>query len=244
MKRARQPTIGNQSHAGYDRLAPMYRTLESILFANRLQEARVALIEALPTIESALFFGDGDGRLLNVFATRFPNCLITSVDQSRRMLDLQQKRFPDHTVTGRQTLIQANALDYHPPPGQFDLLVCSFFLDCFSESELARAFPQWLSALRPDGLLYFVDFRIPESGWRRLRGRCLSWLMHRFFRHSTGLKNRALPDFESLFASHDLDIVADADTRCASDTGTQSAIDSMCVCRIYRMVKNETGLRP
>lgn len=213
----------NKSVCGYDRLASVYRPLETCLFGNSLQRARVSLLSALPKINSAIVLGDGDGRLLEQLCKTQPECRVTSVDQSSEMLKHQRRRVHRRKSDDRVNFLQLDAKDFCPPEGGCDLLVAAYFLDCFRADDLAVLLPQWLRGLRAGGLFYFVDFIQPSSGWRRHQSRVYQTLMHWFFRWQTGLPNRQLVDLDEILAAQDLELIAN-----------DPDVHPMIACRCYR----------
>lgn len=189
----------NKTESGYDRLSRWYLLLERILFGGALARARCELLGHLPQAERLLVFGDGDGRLIREIRERRPNCLMVSVDLSREMLKLQSQRLDGGSGDGSIELIHADVRSIDFEPRDFDGLVVVFFLDCFRRAELEELLPLWLATVKSGGFVYFVDFMMPEVGWRAVRGRFLLSLMHFFFRWQTGLENRRLVDFTELF---------------------------------------------
>lgn len=182
---------------GYDRLAGIYRVIETIVFGGELQSARTALLDQLPPWRRLLILGDGDGRLLEEIAKRFdqdPTQSILSVDHSRAMLHRQRERLAKANRPRRIEWLSTDALHFAPAPGSFDVIVTAFFLDCFTEHQLLDSFPKWLAGLSNEGRWYHVDFVIPPQGWSRFRAKRLSDAMHIFFRATTGLPNRRLLD--------------------------------------------------
>ncbi|MCS7465234.1 methyltransferase domain-containing protein [Stieleria sp. ICT_E10.1] len=213
-----------QSVRGYDRLATVYRGLEICLFGNALHRARLALLDQLPRVDRALVLGDGTGRLLEQLCITQPDCRITSVDQSRQMLNHQKRRVERIGALDRVEFVQADARSYDVPENQFDLVVAAYFLDCFTEEELAGCLPRFLAGLRDEGIFYFVDFVWPPPGWRRRQATVYQWLMHRFFRWQTGLPNRRLVDLNAVLAKQSLVLHRSADR-----------IHPMMACRCYRV---------
>jgi len=189
---------------GYNRLACWYRPLEFCLFGSQLQRARVGLIDRLPSVESARILGGGDGRFLEAFCQRQPDARVESVDFSPAMLRRQRQRVarsvPRADVDYR--CVDARHIEAEAEP--VDLLVCNFFLDCFTPAELETLLPRMLAGLKPSGWFYYSDFAIPRSGWWRYKSALDQFVMHCFFRWQTGLRNRCLPDLDSLLASHPL----------------------------------------
>lgn len=197
----------NASTAGYDRLANHYQLLENVLFGAKLQRSRVAMLPTLPACQSALVLGDGDGRLLEAFCQSQPECCVTSVDQSERMLAMQNQRIALSTSLDRVTFVRQDARAYHPEPNSIDLLVTSYFLDCFTFDDLSCCLPAWIGGLKDQGWLYVVDFQQPPDGWQRFRGKLLLSLMHWFFRWQTKLPNRHLVDIDSVLQRQPLKLV-------------------------------------
>ncbi len=213
--------LRSHSQRGYDRLASVYHRIEWLAYGRQLQTARTALIDQLAPWNRLLIFGDGDGRLLQqLILARFPvadrsvvgsddsqrqeSGEITSVEQSRNMIARQRGRVEASKSSVRVEFVQADALAYEPDRAAYDVIVTPFFLDCFSVEQLEYCLPQWLRGLRPGGVLYQVDFMIPERGWQRRRARLMLWAMHLFFRWQTRLENRQLVDIEPIIERHGL----------------------------------------
>lgn len=212
---------------GYDRLAASYQGIEWLVFGSQLQRARVALIDRLPVWHRLLIFGDGDGRLLEQLYVHRLRCdqpsahdgrwSITSVDHSAAMLCRQESRLAATTGRGKGSdtsegtvcFEHIDALCYTPEENAYDVIVTPFFLDCFSQAELAEQLPIWLSALCRKGAFLHVDFISPKSPWQRPRARLLLWAMHTFFRWQTGLANRRLVDSQAIITRCGLSKVAE-----------------------------------
>src|SRR5690606_1656079 len=104
---------------------------------------------------------------------------------SMEMLRQQRARVGALGLCEHVEFIQAQACGYEPAAGAYDVMITPFFLDCFTSAELDGYLPRWLSGLRPGGILYHVDFILPEPVWQRRRARILLWAMHVFFRWQT-----------------------------------------------------------
>ena len=215
----------NHTDHGYDQLAGRYQLLEKLMFGSHLNRSRTALLTSIPECRSALVLGDGDGRLLEALLTIQPECQITSIDQSQRMLEIQQERLAHHPRRDNVNWRQQDARELEGFGYQFDLLVSAFFLDCFTSQELATHLPLWLNTLRPGGHFYFVDFQEPGSGWKRLRGKLSLTLMHHFFRCCTNLQNRRLVDLNGALNQCPLELVV-----------SQNMNHDLISVRLYRML--------
>ena len=82
------------------------------------------------------------------------------------------------------------------PAESFDALITFFVLDCIALPDLAGALAQLRAAQRPEAPWLLADFRPARRGWRRV----LLALMYTFFRLSTGLRARVLPDLPAALA--------------------------------------------
>lgn len=215
----------NHTDHGYDQLAGRYQLLEKLMFGSHLKRARTALLTSIPACRSALVLGDGDGRLLEALLTTQPECKITSIDQSQKMLEIQQERLSNHPRRDNVTWRQQDTREFEGFDHQFDLLVSAFFLDCFTSQELETHLPLWLNTLRPGGHFYFVDFQQPDSGWKRFRGKLYLAMMHHFFRWRTNLKNRKLVDLNGALNQCPLELVV-----------SQNMSHDLISVRLYRRV--------
>lgn len=213
------------THHGYDQLAGRYQLFEKLMFGSSLAKARTALLSSIPACRSALVLGDGDGRLLEQLLATQPDCQITSIDQSRRMLEIQQKRLSHHPRRDHVTWRQQDARELEGFDRQFDLLVAAFFLDCFTGPDLEIHLPRWLSTLRRGGHFYVVDFQQPDAGLKRLRGKMYLSAMHHFFRWYTNLPNRQLVDINHALNRCPVELIA-----------SQKMSRDLIIIRLYRMI--------
>lgn len=202
------PNLRSRSQRGYDRLARVYSATEWLVFGNQLQTARVALVDELPPWNHLLVFGDGNGRLIERLCVRRRSFVqqasghwlgkIVSLDHSPAMLRRQQSRVARIGAGEHIEFMHADAFRFPLQAGLYDVVVTPFFLDCFSASELELHLPRWLSALHTGGVLYHVDFTIPQRHWQRARAKLLLKAMHLFFGWTTGLRNRQLVDTQHM----------------------------------------------
>lgn len=189
----------SSSIAGYDRLAPWYRSCERMAFGWALDRARTVLLGELRTASNVLILGDGDGRFLRQLLAANFDCRVTSIDYSGGMIARQRSRVLTVGGTSRVQWVQADVREVQPPSTDYDLIVTAFFLDCFTSEQIDQLIPRLGTWLVPGGSWYYVDFQMPVAGsWRRGRARLLLGAMHRFFRWQTGLPTRELADADAV----------------------------------------------
>lgn len=192
----------NQSKAekGYDSLAPWYQFVERLRFGGTLQRARTALLSKISEPKTALFLGEGDGRLLREFARQFPSTHIVSIDLSEQMLKLQKKRLESvvRANVGTITWVHRDARSLEFPDSSFELIIAPFSLDVFCETDLQQILRKLSTWLTAGGQLYVVDFRQPESGVKFIWAKFWLAIMHLFFRWQTALEPRKLCNLQAL----------------------------------------------
>lgn len=185
------------SQRGYDRLAPWYATIERCVFGRRLERARRQLLGELPRFQRALVLGDGDGRILAELIDRDRASQFISLDHSRRMLALQQRRVPK-SEHHRIAWLHADARDLPLAANHFDLLVTICLTDCFERPTLQTAIVDWTARTTAAAIWWHVDFIMPRGRLARILAATTSAAMHAFFRWQTDLPNRHLDDPDPL----------------------------------------------
>jgi len=183
----------------FDTLAPHYRTLELILAGALLQRCRTAFLKETVNCRNAVLLGEGPGRFLVELLRANPQVDVVCVEQSPGMI--QQARRALHRQgmdPQRVRFEQEDALTWRPAPGVFDLVVTNFFLDCFRPEELAKLVTQVSASATANARWLVADFRLPERGWRRARGRVVLALMYGFFRYATNLSATRLTPPDTL----------------------------------------------
>ena len=125
-----------------DSIARWYRWLEYGAFGGELQRRRVAFLGEMAPAQTALVLGDGDGRFLAELLRAIPSVQVDAVDASAAMIALARER----TGSGRVRFHCEDARELPFAPGAYNLLVTHFFLDCFSDAELAGLIPRLAAA--------------------------------------------------------------------------------------------------
>jgi SAM-dependent methyltransferase len=182
---------------GFDHVAAVYRWLEYLAFGRTLQRARTAHLPALRACTKVLVVGDGDGRCLDALLRCAPGAQVTSVDASAGMLRRARARAVRAGGADRVDFVHADIRRLRIEPDQYDAVLTLFVLDCFLDEDVRRLTAALAAGLRPGGLWLFADFAIPPRGWRRWHARVWVGALYAFFRLTTGLEARVLPDAEA-----------------------------------------------
>jgi len=177
----------------FDHLAPFYCGMEFVLAGEKLQRCRLAWLGEVKDCRRVLIAGQGPGRFLTECAKALPEARIHCVDASagmiqRAKLALQRKRLDSDRITFEQATLP----DWHPPKGEFDLLVTHFFLDCFPPDRLRQVVSRLASAAQPGAKWLLADFCEPPRGLARWRAKSILALAYVFFNLTTGLAARRL----------------------------------------------------
>ncbi|HVV44723.1 MAG TPA: class I SAM-dependent methyltransferase, partial [Bryobacteraceae bacterium] len=175
--------------------APWYRWIEYAALGRALERRRFAFLRRLAGARRVLILGEGDGRTVSRLLKIAPRAEFDVVEVSPEMIGLARMRVHD---SPRVHFEQGDARSHHWAAGIYDGLVTNFFLDCFTEEELAPLAGKLANALAPDGIWIVAEFAIPLRGWRRFHARMWIWTMYRFFGITTGLRAQRLPAIERL----------------------------------------------
>lgn len=179
----------------FDRIAPFYRSLETIAFGQALQRARTRWIADLSKPGRVLIVGEGDGRFLCELLRIHPGVQIDYVDASARMLRMAEARvralFPN--ALSRVRFLQEDILRWTPAES-YDVLVTHFVLDCFDAGALETVVRKLAHAAAPAATWLLADFSVPSLGLGNLHARLWLRVMYTFFRVTAGLRTTHLVD--------------------------------------------------
>ena len=183
----------------FDRLAPYYDWMETLLAGVRLQSARMAWLSELRGRPRILSVGEGHGKFAAACHTRFPEAELTCVEASPGMLACAQRRLgPD---AARVNWHCGDFLAWNAD-GPYDAIVTCFFLDCFPPDTLAAVVGKLARCAAPSAVWLVVDFALPPRGPARWRARAVHWLMYAFFRQIVRLPARGFTPPDHLLVSH------------------------------------------
>lgn len=181
-------------HANFDRLARVYRFLEFGIFGHALWRRRVAYLHRLDNVKRVLMAGEGDGRFLAEFLRMNPYARVDYVDRSRKMLELARKRSRGHL--DRVRFFHADLRELATLPDQYDAIVTHFFLDCFSESDLASVIAVMARSAVPGAFWVISEFNEGPPG-----SRLFIRALYLFFRVTAGLRTTRLPGHQQLLSA-------------------------------------------
>jgi SAM-dependent methyltransferase len=190
----------------FDFVARPYRWLEYLTLGHALERCRFHFLPQLQNRTRALVLGDGDGRFTARLLQINPRIHADAVDISPAMLQLLRQRCQraSPSTADRLKTHHADAFAFlaTPSAGIYDLVVSHFFLDCFTQPELAQLIGSIVPHLAPGALWLVSDFRI-SSGAMRLPARLLVRFLYIAFRALTGLRVTQLPDHETALSTSD-----------------------------------------
>ena len=179
-----------------DRIARAYRFLEYAVFGGLLQNCRTTFLAETAGCERALVLGDGDGRFLRELTHTSSELSVDSIDASTAMMRLQRSRM---LADGSERVrLHCQPLPSALPGCGYDLVTTHFFFDCLEEPETAAVIEQAAEVACANATWLVSEFCVPETFWRRVRAQVWIETMYAFFRITTGLRVRAVPDYAPL----------------------------------------------
>lgn len=183
---------------GFDRVAWCYDALTSMVFGPALKRAQRAALAGLPAgAPHVLILGGGTGWVLTEMLRRRPGATVLYLEASPNMLARARARLArTRPRAAAQVEFRHGTQAALATAESFDVIVTFFVLDCLPAADLAAALAQLRAAQRPGAPWLLADFRPARGGWRR----ALLALMYAFFRLTTGLRARELPDLRPALA--------------------------------------------
>lgn len=168
--------------------------MEYAAMGSSLERCRFKFLPEMATARRVLILGEGDGRFLNAFLSTNHQAEIDVVDNSGKMIAFAERRTRSNGGP-RVRFHQVDARSWLPPDGaNYDLIVTHFFLDCFSDEELAPMMRRFGKAAAAECRWAISEFRQPAHGLFAWRARLWIGALYRLFGWITGLRVRQLPD--------------------------------------------------
>ncbi|MBD2768560.1 class I SAM-dependent methyltransferase [Hymenobacter sp. BT664] len=177
---------------GFDRVAWCYDALAGLVFGPALKRAQRAALRGLPAgAPHVLILGGGTGWVLTEVLRRRPRATVLYLEASPNMLARARHRLGRESPGAAPQVEFRHGTQHHlGPADRFDVIVTFFVLDCLAATEFDAALARLRAAQRPGAPWLLADFRPAGGGWRRV----LLTLMYAFFRLTTGLRARELPN--------------------------------------------------
>lgn len=174
-------------------LAPVYDALAQLAFGQTLYMASVHFLDRIPAGSKVLVLGGGTGKLL----PKLKECEVFYVEKSTQMLERAKKR----EAIGRVHFIEADFLKWQTDQ-QFEVVICPFFLDVFTETNLKQVIQKIRALTTEHGQLIVADFQ--QTG--QIQHGVLLTLMHWFFWITARLEGRKLMPINTHVLQHSYEI--------------------------------------
>jgi ubiquinone/menaquinone biosynthesis C-methylase UbiE len=188
----------------FERLAPHYTWMETVLAGQRLQRSRIDWLDHLKGCQRILIAGVGHGRFLRAAVRHFPDLEIVSVDASASMLERAKSK--TSKSCSRLQFIHATLPVWQPPAQSFDAIVTHFFLDCFPPPELEAVVAALANGAKTRARWLVADFAVPARGWRRYRARAIQHAMYAFFRPIAGVRATCVTPPDDTLRDHGFEL--------------------------------------
>lgn len=203
--------------SGFDRIAPYYDSLASLVFGNQLMLSKKHFLQQIPANSKIMMIGGGTGNMLNEILHLSAGNVVDYIEASAAMLQIAREKVDRadservHFIHGTQLQIPSNAA--------YDAVTVFFLMDCMKQ-EAALEFINLISSkLKEDGLLLFADFFPAKKIYQRF----LLWLMYLFFRLTAGIPTGKLPHYDAIFYGSKL-----------QETGRSNFMNGFIQSRCYR----------
>lgn len=176
---------------GFDRLAPLYTGMSRIVFGKTLARAQQHFLTSIRAGDHILILGGGSGDFLNSVLKHQPNITIDYIDISEKMIQLARENTQHPAAVNFIT-----GTEQHIPDRTYSVVITNFYLDLFSDNTLSHIVQKIKSHLQPQGRWLVTDFA-NETWWHSV----MLWAMYRFFRLTTGIEAKRLPEWQRCLAT-------------------------------------------
>ena len=175
----------------YDKVAPYYDFLSSLVYGDAINKANAYLVSFIPPQSTVLIIGGGTGKILQQIASIQPFGLkIYFVEKSVKMIGLAK----DKDVGENQVTFVNDAIENVSFTEVFDVVITPFLFDNFSDDTATEIFFKTDKFLKREAMWLFADFRA-RTVWQT----ALLKLMYLFFRLTCNIEAKQLPDISLLF---------------------------------------------
>jgi ubiquinone/menaquinone biosynthesis C-methylase UbiE len=184
----------------FNRIARFYDLLVKLTFGNRLSVAKKHLIHYVNPGNKVLMIGGGTGDILNEFFQTSPYPEIDFFEPSEGMISRAKKNLK---MSFKNQVCFFN--DGYPNitlKGDYDVIASFFVLDVFKQQEAMNMVKQMNASLKPGGIWIVADFFPTNNLFQKL----ITRIMYLFFKITTGISARRLPDYDLIFSENSLSL--------------------------------------
>ncbi|MFY0626539.1 MAG: class I SAM-dependent methyltransferase [Reichenbachiella sp.] len=168
----------------FNGVAPIYDFLARFVFGNTILKSQVYYLDEIKDGDSVLIIGGGTGRLLEY--VRAKNVAIDYIEPSDKMVERAKKRNFRPSIN-----FYKERFEDFKDSRDYDIIICPFFLDLFSEATLNETLSKIKGLLSKKGKVIVTDFSSHLDSWY---SKILLRLMHLFFRWTASLESKMLFD--------------------------------------------------
>jgi len=173
---------------GFDKIAFIYDFLAKLVFGKSIIHSQKYFLSRIPDHSKIVILGGGTGWLLAELLKVKPNCEVWYIEASEKMIALSRNKINTeqaiHFIHGTQLAI--------PLSLKYDVVITNFYLDLFTDRQLADVAKKIRSSLKPGSLWIATDF-VCSRRWQKM----LLKIMYRFFRITCNIESQQLPEWNN-----------------------------------------------
>lgn len=172
-------TLTGVHSTDYDKMAPAYALITSIISMGGNARSQRVFLEYLPPQARVLSVGCGSIGFNAELARSRAN--LTFLDLSPRMIAYTRKNLSAAGVSAGVEFVCADVMRYNPSEA-FDVVLANFFLNTFAWDDCRKVMAHLVGLLKPDGRLCIADEAPGEKRSTRILQKAfrpvLTWLHH------------------------------------------------------------------
>lgn len=187
----------------FDKVAGMYDRLASLVFGKSIRAAHTECLERVPDEGNIVVLGGGTGWWLPAFLQNHPRCHVYYIEASKKMIELARANLGE---LNRVEFLHATEDVLDQIDLQFDAVITCFYLDLFSEQQLAKATSMIHRRLNPGGRWCVADF-VCDRWWHN----AMLHVMYSFFRAVGACDTGELPAWRKALGEMRMKLLWDCD---------------------------------
>lgn len=178
----------------YSFFTPYYSILVKVIFGQRLRYAKTYFVDEVLG-KNILIIGGGDGQ----------DYIAYSKELTGEYWELSASMLAKSKKNLASSRLKFCLGDFQARKSEFDEIWLHFVLDTIPDKELGELMIEVKKALKPDGVINFVDFYQPKTK----RHRTIHFLQISFFRLIASHRRKDMPAYEQFFSQNNLQKLAE-----------------------------------
>jgi len=194
----------NIQPVSFDKVAPVYDSLASLVYGKAIRKAQQCFLSSLQFHDNVLIIGGGSGWILKDLLLQSKVKHISYLEASSKMLQSAHRQYRQLKIkfpNSARVDFFHGSIEALPVHRQYNAVLTFFLFDLYSQADAQQLANGIDQRLEKNALWLFADFEVQPYRWSRWWQQLLLQLMLHFFRFTTPLRIETLPNYDHLLAN-------------------------------------------